>query len=61
MESQKPEFQTKDSVTTDLCVDYLQFCPDKECQDILLCTKYQLNEETKKVAGGFILFDTKNK
>ena len=61
-QSQEPQvsegYEVMDEVVSDLCVDYVQFCTTENFHDLLLVTKYQLDEETREVAGGFTLFDT---
>ena len=39
-------------------LDCVSFCKLKDLEHYLLCAKYQLDQITEKVNGGFILYDT---
>lgn len=57
----KSEIKELDTLETKLNIDCTSFCPFSEDFNVLLVCKYQLDVETQKVNGGYLLYDCSNR
>ena len=49
------------TINTSKNADCVSFCKVPGFEHLLLCANYQLDPQTQKHSGGFILFDTSQK
>jgi hypothetical protein len=55
------QFKTFEKLTSDKNLDCVAFCQVQGYEHFLLVAKYELNPNTLKYSGGFLLFDTSEK